>query len=265
MQGLPRSRGGPGWGAAGCVLLLILALGLSFGGWLQRVDHLVFDLGQRLQPEVTPQGLVIVAIDQSSLDRISALPWPRATDARLVDAVCRAGASAVGLDLAFTESGVDPAGNAALAQSLRNCGKVALPVVLETTRSGGQIVEGLPIPVLASAATGLGRIGVQLDGDGVARRVNLWEGVGEPIWPLLAQTLLTIARQPVRALAAARAGCRSVTALCSGRARSAPPAFCRPREHGAAPIRLCGARRRHSQGRPARQSGARQCHSRWTG
>ena len=179
-------------------LLLILALGLSLSGVLQRIDHLVFDLGQRLQPVVPPQGVVIVAIDQHSLDRVGAWPWPRATDARLVDAVCRAGAAAVGLDIAFTEAGSDAAGNAALAQSLQACGKVALPVVLDSLRSGGQIVEGLPIPQLASAAAGLGRIGVQLDGDGVARSVYLWEGVGAPVWPLMAQTLLTIAHQPVR-------------------------------------------------------------------
>lgn len=179
-------------------LLLILALGLSLSGVLQRIDHLVFDLGQRLQPVVPPQGVVIVAIDSHSLDRLGAWPWPRATDARLVDAVCRAGAAAVGLDIAFTEAGSDAAGNTALAQSLQACGKVALPVVLDSLRSGGQIVEGLPIPQLASAAAGLGRIGVQLDGDGVARSVYLWEGVGAPVWPLMAQTLLTIAHQPVR-------------------------------------------------------------------
>ncbi|MGC9184479.1 MAG: CHASE2 domain-containing protein [Thiomonas sp.] len=179
-------------------MLLVLALGLALSGWLQRVDHLVFDLGQRLQPAAAPHGLVIVAIDQHSLDRIGAWPWPRATDARLVDAVCRAGAKAVGFDIALTEVGTDPAGNAALAQSLRACGRVALPVVLDTSRDGGQIVEGLPIPPLASAAAGLGRVGVQLDSDGVARSVYLWEGVGAPAWPLLAQTVLTIAHQPLR-------------------------------------------------------------------
>jgi CHASE2 domain-containing sensor protein len=179
-------------------MLLVLALGLSLGGWLQRVDHLVFDLGQRLLPVTAPHGLVIVAIDQHSLDRIGAWPWTRATDARLVDAVCRAGAKAVGFDIALTEVGTDPVGNAALAHALRACGRVALPVVLDTSRDGGQIVEGLPIPPLASAAAGLGRVGVQLDSDGVARSVYLWEGVGTPAWPLLAQTLLSIAHQPMR-------------------------------------------------------------------
>ncbi|MGE0069571.1 MAG: CHASE2 domain-containing protein [Thiomonas sp.] len=179
-------------------LLLVLALGLSLSGTLQRIDHLVFDLGQRFQPVAPPQGVVIVAIDQHSLDRLGAWPWPRATDARLLEAACRAGPAAVGLDIAFTEAGSDQAGNAALARALKTCGKVALPVVLDTLRSGGQIVEGLPIPQLASAAAGLGRIGVQLDGDGVARSVYLWEGVGAPVWPLMAQTLLTLAHQPLR-------------------------------------------------------------------
>ena len=178
-------------------LLLLLALGLSAGGWLQRIDHLVFDLGQRFQPTAVPQGVVIVAIDQQSLERIGAWPWPRATDARLVDAVCRAGASAIGLDIAFTEAGADPAGNAALAQALQRCGKVVLPVVIDSLRSGGQFVEALPIPALASAAAGLGRVGVQLDEDGVVRSVALWEGIGAPVWPLMAQTLLDIAHTQV--------------------------------------------------------------------
>ncbi|MEW6558576.1 MAG: CHASE2 domain-containing protein [Pseudomonadota bacterium] len=180
------------------VLLLILALGLSVGGWLQRIDHAVFDLGQRLQPVTTPQGVVIVAIDQQSLDRIGAWPWPRASDARLVEAVCHAGAAAVGLDVAFTETGDDSAGNAALAQALKRCGRVALPVVIDSLRSGGQYVEALPIPALATAAAGLGRVGVRLDSDGVARSVDLWEGVGAPVWPLMAQTLLGLAHEPVR-------------------------------------------------------------------
>lgn len=179
-------------------LLLGMTLLLGASGWLQRMDHLVFDLGQWLRRAAPVRGVVIVAIDQHSLERVGSWPWPRATDARLIEAVCRAGAAAVGVDIAFTEPGADPAGNAALAAALRSCGKVALPVVLDATRSGGQVVEGLPIPPLASAAAALGRVGVQLDADGVARSVFLWEGVGAPVWPLLAQTLLRIAHQPVR-------------------------------------------------------------------
>lgn len=165
-------------------LLLTLALGLAWSGWLQKLDHLVFDLGQRLQPAAVPHGVVIVAIDQHSLDRIGAWPWPRATDARLVDAVCRAGAAAVGLDLALTEPGSDAAGNAALARALHACGRVALPVVLHTARNGGQIVEDLPIPSLASAAAGLGlyfvRLVAQKHGGTVG--VESMPGAGARFW-----------------------------------------------------------------------------------
>lgn len=178
-------------------LLLALGLAIAQGGWMHRIDGVVFDLGQRLQPVAAPRGVVIVAIDQHSLERIGRWPWPRGTDARLVEAVCAARPAAIGLDIAFTEPGIDPEGNSGLAHAIRQCGRVALPVVLENTHSGGQAIESLPIPDLSAAAAGLGRIGVRLDADGVARGVDLWSGVGAPVWPLLAQTLLQIAHLPV--------------------------------------------------------------------
>lgn len=174
--------------------LVILGCAVSLSGGLARVDHAVFDAALRMAvPSGSPPpGVVIVAVDQRSLQQLGRWPWPRRTHADLLRQICRAQPKAIAMDIAFAEAGEDDTANQSLALALRSCGKVVLPVVLESTRVGGQVLESAPIPVLAQAAAGLGRVSVRLDDDGVARGVDLWEGVGTPVWPLLAQTLLQV-------------------------------------------------------------------------
>lgn len=194
MRNIPSPRGAHGLRellGMGLVLAA-LALGVSASGWLARIDHFVFDLSQRLGAQPAPSGVVIVAIDQASLQELGRWPWPRRVHAELLQQICRASPKAVAMDIAFNEVGDDPAGNQALAKAMRACGNVSLPVVMESARVDGQLLESPPIPLLARSAAGLGRVSVRLDDDGVARGVDLWEGVGSADWPLLAQTALQI-------------------------------------------------------------------------
>jgi len=174
------------------LVLAALAVGVSASGWLARMDYFLFDLSQRLGAQPAPTGVVMVAIDQASLQELGRWPWPRRVHADLLQQICRASPKAVAVDIAFNEIGDDPAGNQALAKALRACGNVSLPVVMESARQGGQLLESPPIPLLARSAAGLGRVSVRLDEDGVARGVDLWEGVGTASWPLLAQTALQV-------------------------------------------------------------------------
>jgi signal transduction histidine kinase len=75
--------------------------------------------------------------------------------------------------------------------------------VIENSGAGGQLLESPPLPDLAAAAVGLGRVGARLDDDGIARAVDLREGVGAAVWPLFAEELLRVARrQPMPVVAA---------------------------------------------------------------
>ncbi len=133
-----------------------------------------------------------MAIDQSSLARYGRWPWSRDLDARLLDAICHGHPRAVGVDVAFAENDpqAPPDANVALQRAIKECGKVVLPVVIELkTAQGGAIVLP-PVAELADAAAGLGRVGVVTDADGVGRSVYLWEGLGMPRWPTLAQVML---------------------------------------------------------------------------
>ncbi|MEO8409053.1 MAG: CHASE2 domain-containing protein [Propionivibrio sp.] len=184
------------------LLLLLLALGVGVSGGLARLDHLILDAGQRLARRVVPDDIVIVAIDEDSLDRLGRWPWPRSRHAALIEALCAARPAVIGLDIAFVETG-NAAEDAALAQAVAACGRVVLPLVIETAGVGGQVLESPPFAALLAGAAGLGRVGVRLDEDGIARSVDLREGVGAPAWPLFAAELLRVAGSPVADDAAA--------------------------------------------------------------
>ncbi|MBI4740754.1 MAG: CHASE2 domain-containing protein [Betaproteobacteria bacterium] len=175
--------------------LLLLVWAVSASGLLVRVDHLLFDVGQRLDWRAAPDDVLIVAIDQDSLDRLGRWPWSRDVHSRLLATVCAGRPKAIGFDIAFSEPGEDAAADAMLGAAVAACGNVVLPLVIENPRMGGQVLESGPIPPLARAAAALGRVGVNLDEDGIARSVDTWEGVGRPAWPLMARELLRLAGQ----------------------------------------------------------------------
>ncbi|HMW17968.1 MAG TPA: CHASE2 and HATPase_c domain-containing protein [Accumulibacter sp.] len=177
------------------LLLVTIAILLTASGLLYRVDNLVYDLGQRLNWRPAPTDVLIVAIDQSNLERLGRWPWPRYRHARLLRNICASKPAVVGINIAFSEPGDDASADDLLAEAIAECGNVVLPLVIEQTQSGGQLLETPPIAPLAFAAAGLGRIGVHLDEDGIARSVDLREGIGIAAWPLLAEDMLRVARR----------------------------------------------------------------------
>ncbi len=176
------------------LILLLVALLTSYSGVLSRVDNLLYDLGQRLHSRTPPSDLVIVAIDEDSLSKLGRWPWSRRLHAALIDRLHADGARVIGLDLVFAEPDTaDQPADEALAESVRRAGNVVLPVLLESSRVNGQLLETLPLPQLLERAAALGRVHAELDQDGIARSIFLWEGVGAPVWPHFAQAVLATA------------------------------------------------------------------------
>lgn len=175
------------------LILLLLTTLVHTTGLLSRIDNLIFDIGQKLQQSPPPNDLIIIAIDENSLSQLGRWPWPRTTHATLINRLHQEGAAVIGLDIVFAEAGI-PAADQALAASIVQAHNVVLPVLLESTRVNGQIVETLPIPSLASAAVDVGRVHAVLDEDGIARSIYLQEGVGAPVWQHFSQAVLNVAR-----------------------------------------------------------------------
>ena len=90
-----------------------LLLSLVNPGFLERLELAYYDLKMVDRPPVKPlDKVVVVAIDEKSLDEIGRWPWPRTKIAELVDRLTESGARVIGFDVVFPE----PDENSALKQ-----------------------------------------------------------------------------------------------------------------------------------------------------
>ena len=176
--------------AVGVALAVWAVLALLAPSALRQADErsgdLVWQAGANAQPE---RRVVVVDIDDASLQRIGPWPWPRETQAKLVDALRAQGAALQLYDIVFPD---ERAGSEKLAAAIA-AAQADSPVVLaqvfalhrEYSQAAGQLAGALPgagcLPSAAMAsgyvanAAGLtsraGHVTPRLDADGTVRRV----------------------------------------------------------------------------------------------
>jgi len=177
-----------------------LSLALYLSGLLGGFELKAYDLFSRnLNPRASGGDIVIVAVDQRSIDALSGQsitwPWPRQMYAPIFDFLNRA--DAVFFDVLTTEPstyGVED--DALLARTLKKAGNVYLPVFLSQNpsaadRSAMDFLAGialppnaprtgldyrsalLPIPEIRHSCKGAGNVMIKPDADGVYRGVPL--------------------------------------------------------------------------------------------
>ncbi|MDM0115490.1 CHASE2 domain-containing protein [Variovorax sp. J22R133] len=136
------------------------------------------------RPEAS-RDIVIVAIDDKSMEAIGRWPWRRALHAEVLRQIAPGQPRCIGLDLLLTdEDKAHPGDDALLARRMKESGCVVLPMALQAPgRESSFQSEVLPIPLLAGAATALGHAHLSIDDDGVARGVYLQEGFPGRDWP----------------------------------------------------------------------------------
>lgn len=166
-------------------ILVAMTILFMLTGVANRLDYILYDLGQVMAPGTVPDDLVVVAIDEDSLNALGRWPWHRRHHAQVVRQLHADGARAIGLDLLFSEPQTDdPQADEDFRQAMLSAGNVVLPVVVENTRSHGPLIESLPIPALASAAAAIGMVHAEVDEDNVARSIYLWAGMESPHGPI---------------------------------------------------------------------------------
>ena len=164
------------WLGTAFIVTTLTALAAGFG-WFWRLDQTLYDAALVMRHRPAPQDIVIVAIDQQSLDQVGRWPWRRAIHATLLEQLTAAGAKAVAFDVLLAEPDrADAGGDEALARAIRRNGKTVLPVIMEASQSG-QLREVPPSPAFAAAAAAVGHVHIELDQDGIARSLYLREGL----------------------------------------------------------------------------------------
>ncbi|HUG46088.1 MAG TPA: EAL domain-containing protein [Sphingomicrobium sp.] len=139
-------------------LLWIAIAGLVFGALqLGQIGEEVLRTARNgLHYHKASGDIVIIKIDNESLQKVGRWPWPRRVHGQLTDRLTEAGAKHIFFDLQFFTA-TDPADDRIFADSLRRSGRVTLPL-------GGSLGQGEasadqpPLPLLARQAR-LGAIG----------------------------------------------------------------------------------------------------------
>lgn len=207
------------WRAWACAAVLLLALAQASGvlplPWVQRWDGQLADARLALvQPRTLDPRVVIIDIDEASLQAEGRWPWSRARVAALVRELAeRQQVAALGLDAVFAEperaSGALAAPDEVLVRAI-----AAAPVVLgyyftsdrDGVRSGRlpaplagqapwpQLLQwsgyGANLPALAAAAPAQGFFNALTDADGVVRAVPLVAGFDGALYESMSLALL---------------------------------------------------------------------------
>lgn len=157
---------------AAAILWAVLAATAAAGLW-ERWELAAYDAWFGLRgARKPPPEIVIVEIDDASVQELGAFPWPRSTHTQLLAGL--AGARVVGWDLLFDAPGT-PDGDAAFANALAGAGsRQVLASTFTFSQDGGgtwaqQIRQ--PIAVLAQVVHSTGFINMPTDADNAVRGI----------------------------------------------------------------------------------------------
>lgn len=177
----------PRWIGLGLGLFMLTAL-LAWSGWTHRLDMAIHDAAQRLWRSAPPTQMVVVAIDDASLQTLGRWPWKRAVHARLLQQLHAAQPRAILLHVLFSEPDADPQQDQILANALKSTGGITvLPLGFSHVPGIGVSTIG-PVASLAAHAR-VGHADAVTDTDGVMRQAYLRAGQGRLQWPHLALLL----------------------------------------------------------------------------
>ena len=120
-----------------------------FEGLEYRLYDLYFDENETPPPDLRSK-IVIIGIDQNSIDSMQQWPWPRAWHAKLINKLHQAGAKVIAFDVDFSSyQGSAPKGqlsrdDAQLVEAVKNAKMVVLPSQIGTGKET-VFIKGQPI------------------------------------------------------------------------------------------------------------------------
>ena len=197
------------WTVAFVTLALLVFLRVQDNGLVETARLKSFDYLQSTDPITVSDDIVIVEVDEASIEMNGQWPWSRDKIADLIWKLREQGAGIIILPILFAEDDRDGQ-DMALAQALVQNGVIIAQVGTTQTNKNavprGVAKIGDPIPwlfqwpgmlgpieLLGLNADGVGVINIAPEIDGVVRRVPLIMTVGEETYPAMAIEMIRVA------------------------------------------------------------------------
>jgi PAS domain S-box-containing protein len=171
------------------LIIALIVTAVYLAGIFEKIENLSYDAALRLGGEQPrDSSLILVTVDESSLDKMGRWPWPRSVMARILEAISEGTPATIGFDIGFFEPDRQaPHDDERLIAAAEKSGRVIFPVYLAHLHSLGEIVSfQKPFAGLAGAAAGLGHVHIEPSLDGVVRKVYLHQECGGESAPAFA-------------------------------------------------------------------------------
>ncbi|AUG04140.1 ATPase [Pseudomonas sp. 09C 129] len=165
------------WEGVIIALLLLPAVGYvaTFPQW--QLDRLIYDKLISLVPLPLDPQILLITIDDSSINSIGRWPWDRDVHAKLLEKLAPLTPKAVLYDVIFTEPASNPKADRRLGAAMAKVGHVVVPTLREANPTPGQAPRFLsPIKPVVEGAKAVGHIYASTGADGVIRKIYLKEG-----------------------------------------------------------------------------------------
>jgi len=197
------------WTMAFVTLAVLMAWGLKDPFVKETARLKSFDLIQKYDTPTMSEDVVILEIDEKSIEQYGQWPWKRSVLAEVIWKLREAGAGIIVLPILFSEED-RLGGDMDLAQALVQNGVViAQAGTTQTNRNAvprgvAKIGDPLPwlfewpgmlgpIPLLGDNVDGVGVVNTTPEIDGVVRRLPLLMRVGEEVYPSVALEVIRVA------------------------------------------------------------------------
>ena len=197
------------WTLAFITLAVLMAWGLKDPFVKETARLKSFDLIQKYDTPTMSEDVVIVEIDEKSIEQYGQWPWKRSVLADVIWKLREAGAGIIVLPILFSEED-RLGGDMDLAQALVQNGIVIAQAGTTQTnknavpRGVAKIGDPLPwlfewpgmlgpIPLLGDNVDGVGVVNTTPEIDGVVRRLPLLMRVGEEVYPSVALEVIRVA------------------------------------------------------------------------
>ena len=198
------------WTIAFITAFCMLAIHYGDSTIVQTARLKQFDLLQTSDEPVLSQDIVVVAIDETAIEKYGQWPWKREVLADVIWKLREAGAGIIVMPVLFSEAD-RLGGDMTLAEALVGNGVVIAQTGTTSGVSRNPVPRGVakigdplpyllewpgmlgPIPLLGENADGVGVLNTFPEIDGVVRRMPLLMRIGEDAYPTIAVEVIRVA------------------------------------------------------------------------